>query len=107
MLGNRWIEVSRPTAGTRDLEGRVTASAWTPQPPVWGHLATNRVNSFADGQVVSVFETKALLNPDADVRLRDRLSDEDGEYTITSITPRRGPNGRVHHLSVLCERATR
>jgi hypothetical protein len=105
VIGNRSLTIFRATEDGRDAEGRRAAGAWEPVMVVVGNLFSTQVNVVGDdGQLLTVWDYKALVPPTADIRTQDRIVSDGTSYRVQSVTARRGPDGSVHHLSVTCER---
>jgi hypothetical protein len=109
MIGNRPITVLRATEdGTRDAEGRRVAGSYQTVAVVQGNLF-DRTMTYTDddGQLITVFDGKALLPPGTDVRPQDLLEAAGIRYRVQSVTLRYTPFGARHHRSVQCVREDR
>lgn len=106
MLANTTVTVRRHIPGPLDAEGRPTAGTLLIAMQALGHLFAQVQSSvLSDGRLVTITQYKALLPDGSDIRVGDLIDSEvmPGEYRVTSVTPRIGPDGRVHHLSVTAE----
>lgn len=109
MIGNRTVTVLRATEdGSRDAEGRRVAGALQVVAQVRGNLF-DRTMTYTDddGQLITVFDGKALLPASTDVRPQDLLEAAGIRYRVQSVTLRYSPFGAVHHRSVQCVREDR
>lgn len=106
MIGNRALTIQRAAeSGARDAEGRRVAGTWATVATVRGNLfAKQAAASTADGQLLVLWNVKALVPAGTDVRTTDRITADGETYRVLTVTARRGPDGAVHHLSVECER---
>lgn len=106
MIGNRSLVIQRAgESNTRDAEGRRVATTWATVATVRGNLIAQQTNAVSgDGQLLVVWRYKALVPAGTDVRTTDRIAADDTTYRVLSVTTRRGPDGKVHHLSVECQR---
>jgi hypothetical protein len=109
MIGNRQVTVLRASEdGSRDAEGRRTAGQYAVVASVRGNVF-DRAMTYTDndGQLITVFDSTALLPPGTDVQSRDLLEADGVRYRVQSVTLRRGPFGGVHHVSARCVREER
>lgn len=109
MIGNRQVTVLRASEdGSRDVEGRRTAGQYVTVASVLGNLF-DRTMTYADddGQLITVFDSTALLPAGTDLRPQDILEAAGIRYRVQSVTLRRGPFGGVHHVSARCVREDR
>jgi len=109
MIGNRPITVLRASeSGARDAEGRRVAGAFQVIAVVKGNLFDRSMTyTNDDGQLITVFDGKALLPPGTDVRPQDLLEADGVRYRVESVTLRYSPFGAAHHRSVQCVREDR
>jgi hypothetical protein len=109
MIGNRPITVLRATeSGERDAEGRRVAGQFATVAVVKGNLYDRAITyTNTDGQLITVFDGKALLPPSTDVRPQDLLEADGVRYRVTTVTLRYSPFGATHHRSVQCVREDR
>lgn len=108
MLGNQQLAIYRETEDeTRDAEGR-RAVTGVPElvATVSGHLFSKDATVYTtEGQILTVWLYRAFVPTGTDVRPEDRIVGADGrDYRVQTVTERRGPDGRVHHLSLECAR---
>ena len=102
------INVWRSHNSGFDVEGRPTAGSVSVSSTVYGHLFSRSVSVTEDGRILTAERLTALLPFGVDVTTSDELEAVDApgvRYRIESITPRRGPLGTIHHLSLELSRS--
>lgn len=106
MIALRQIVISRSVSGVLDAEGRDTSASSTVVGVTSGHLVRRDIATTADGRIVTAASWRALLQPSADVRPGDVLTEAgmaSPTYRVLSVTRRHSPFGGVHHQSCECE----
>jgi hypothetical protein len=93
------VTVVRWVAGDRDDEGRLSGT-FVDGDTVPASVFEQGTRELVGAQWTTVQSWKALLPATVQVTHRDVLRTADGrEYRVETVTPRRGPNGQIHHVT--------
>lgn len=96
---NQPLSVYTATAGSRDAEGRKQIT-YALTETVWGNLFETVSRELIDGIWTQVSSLTALLPAGVDISHKDLVEDSDGvKYRVETVARRRGPDGKVHHVS--------